>query len=155
MARSPGQPRKAQGRFASVDVLSPEQRRRNMAAIRGKDTQPEMLLRRLVYSLGYRYRLHVRNLPGCPDLVFFSRRKVIFVHGCFWHRHNCRMGRPMPRTRRAFWRMKLEGNKARDKRNRRKLRQMGWKGLVIWECQIRPAKMARLAARVSKFLAAT
>lgn len=136
-----------------MDVLSPEQRRRNMAAIRGKNTRPEMVLRRLVFSLGYRYRLHVRNLPGCPDMVFPRYGKVILVHGCFWHRHNCRMGRPMPRTRTEFWRAKLEGNKARDIQNMKMLLTMGWKVLTVWECQICPTKMERLVARITRFLA--
>jgi DNA mismatch endonuclease (patch repair protein) len=136
-----------------MDVLTPEERRRNMAAIRGKDTQPEMLLRRLVHSMGYRYRLHVRNLPGCPDIVLPRHRKVILVHGCFWHRHNCRLGRPWPRTRAAFWRAKLEGNKARDIRNLRKLRQLGWKVLTVWECQIHHLRMDKVAARITRFLA--
>ena len=135
-----------------MDVLTPEQRRRNMAAIRSKDTVPEMLLRRLVHSLGYRYRLHIRSLPGCPDLVFPRRHKVIFVNGCFWHRHNCRLGRPMPRSAANFWRTKLEGNKVRDARNRKKLRRMGWKVLVVWECQIGPRNRGKLADRVKRFL---
>ena len=138
-----------------MDVLSPEQRRRNMAAIRGKNTQPEMLLRRLVFSLGYRYRLHVRNLPGCPDIVLPRHGKVILVHGCFWHRHNCRMGRPLPRTRGEFWLAKLEGNKARDIRNRKMLLSMGWKVLTVWECQISPRNMTKLAGRIMAFLAAS
>jgi len=133
-----------------MDVLTPEERRRNMAAIRGKDTQPEMLLRRLVHSLGYRYRLHVRNLPGCPDIVLPRHRKVILVHGCFWHRHNCRLGRPWPRTRAVFWRNKLEGNKARDVKNRKALRKLGWEVLVVWECQTRRPEWLR--GRVSGFL---
>ena len=82
-----------------VDVLTPKQRQFCMSRIQGKDTRPEMVVRRMVHALGYRYRLHVRSLPGCPDLVFPSREKVIFVHGCFWHRHNCRYGRVRPATR--------------------------------------------------------
>jgi DNA mismatch endonuclease (patch repair protein) len=136
-----------------MDVLTPEERRRNMAAIRGKDTQPEMLLRRLVHSMGYRYRLHVRNLPGCPDIVLPRHRKVILVHGCFWHRHNCRLGRPWPRTRAAFWRVKLDANKARDSRNLQKLRQLGWKVLTVWECQLHHSKMDKVSARITRFLA--
>lgn len=133
-----------------ADVLSPEQRRYNMSRIRGKDSKPEMVVRRLVHGLGYRYRLHHRDLPGCPDLVFTSRRKVIFVHGCFWHRHRCRYGRPMPATRRRFWQAKLEGNKARDAKNRRALRRCGWRVLVVWECQTKD--LEKLADRLVAFL---
>lgn len=114
-----------------------------------------MLLRRVVFSLGYRYALHVRKLPGCPDIVLPRHRKVILVHGCFWHRHRCRMGRPMPQTRTEFWRAKLEGNMARDIRNRKRLRQLGWRVLIVWECQLRPAKMENLTARLIRFLASS
>jgi len=106
-----------------------------MSRIRGKDTKPEMIVRRLVHAAGYRYRLHRRDLPGCPDLVFPGRGKVIFVHGCFWHRHRCRYGRSMPSTRKAFWKRKLEANRARDRKNRRALRRQGWDVFVVWECQ--------------------
>jgi len=106
-----------------------------MSRIRGKDTKPEMIVRRLVHAAGYRYRLHRRDLPGCPDLVFPGRGKVVFVHGCFWHRHRCRYGRPMPSTRKAFWKRKLEANRARDRKNRRALRRQGWDVFVVWECQ--------------------
>jgi DNA mismatch endonuclease, patch repair protein len=119
------------------DVLTPEQRRYCMSRIRCKNTKPEMIVRRLVHALGYRYRLHVRDLPGSPDLVLPSRRKVIFVHGCFWHRHRCKYGRPQPETRRDFWEAKLGRNKERDQQNRRVLRQLGWDVLVVWECQTR------------------
>jgi DNA mismatch endonuclease (patch repair protein) len=121
-----------------------------MAAIRGKDTGPEMTVRRLLTAMGYRYRLHSRALPGRPDLVFSSRRAVVFVHGCFWHRHACLHGRVMPRTRRAFWRAKLEGNAVRDKRTRSQLRREGWRVLVVWECQLRDVD--KLAAYLRAFL---
>ncbi len=123
-----------------------------MRAIRGKDTKPEHAVRSLIHRLGYRYRLHVRELPGCPDLVFPSRRKVIFVHGCFWHRHHCRKGRSTPTTRARFWKEKLESNKSRDVKHRRKLRRLGWSVLTIWECQIAPKKADQLAQRVRRFL---
>ncbi len=119
-----------------TDVLTPTQRRYCMSRIRNKDTKPEMIVRRILYKLGYRYRLHVSHLPGKPDLVFSSRNKAIFVHGCFWHRHNCRFGKVVPETRKAFWTDKLEKNKARDKRNRAALRRRGWQVFVVWECQI-------------------
>jgi DNA mismatch endonuclease, patch repair protein len=119
-----------------VDSLTPEERSEIMARVRAKNTRPEMAVRKLVYALGYRYRLHERSLPGCPDLVFRSRRKVIFVHGCFWHRHaGCALAR-MPKSRVYFWTAKLEGNRQRDERSRRALTLEGWKVLTIWECQI-------------------
>ena len=133
-----------------MDVLSPLQRSRCMAAIRGKDTGPEMIVRRLLTALGYRYRLHGRALPGKPDLVFASRRAVVFVHGCFWHRHFCRFGRVVPKTRAAFWRTKLEGNATRDSRTRARLRREGWRVLVVWECQLRDVE--QLATRLRAFL---
>jgi DNA mismatch endonuclease, patch repair protein len=98
---------------------------------------PELLLRRAVHGEGYRYRLHVKNLPGSPDLVFPTRKKVIFVHGCFWHSHqNCRLGK-LPKSNLGFWKPKLEGNRERDLRNIRKLRRMGWQVLVVWQCNLR------------------
>ena len=133
-----------------VDVLTPEQRQYCMSRIRGKDTKPEMIVRKLVHALGYRYRLHRHDLPGCPDLVFPGRRKVILVHGCFWHRHRCRYGQVMPATRRRFWREKLESNRARDALNRRRLRRLGWQVLVVWECQTRNS--AGLLDRIVRFL---
>lgn len=133
-----------------MDVLSPEQRSRNMAAIRGKHTTPELVVRRVLSSLGYRYRLRGRLLPGKPDIVFASRRAAILVHGCFWHRHTCANGRVMPKTRRAFWKAKLEGNANRDKAGLRALRKAGWRVLVVWECETRDA--ARLSRRLERFL---
>jgi DNA mismatch endonuclease, patch repair protein len=120
-----------------------------MRLVRGKDTGVEFAVRRLVHGLGYRYRKHGRGLPGKPDLVFASRRKLIFVHGCFWHRHACALGR-MPKSRVSFWQSKLEGNHARDIRVARRLRRDGWKVLVIWECQVRDR--ATLTRRVRRFL---
>ena len=121
-----------------------------MARIRSKGMRPEMLVRKLVFRLGYRYRLHARDLPGCPDLVFRPRRKLIFVHGCFWHQHkNCAIGR-MPKSRVDFWKTKLEGNRDRDEKVKRKLAREGWKVLILWECQLRDA--TRLEARIRRFL---
>ncbi|MFH1747764.1 MAG: DNA mismatch endonuclease Vsr [Planctomycetota bacterium] len=133
-----------------MDVLTKEQRQRNMRAIRSRDTQPEMFVRRLVHSMGFRYRLHCRNLPGQPDLVFASRKKTVFVHGCFWHRHRCRYGRVVPATRREFWTKKLQKNIQRDRRVRRQLRALGWKSLTIWECQLKD--VTRLRNRLHTFL---
>jgi DNA mismatch endonuclease, patch repair protein len=123
-----------------------------MSLVRAKNSKPELAVRKLVHSLGYRFRLHRQDLPGCPDLVFPSRQKVIFVHGCFWHRHRCSMGDRLPKSRTAFWSTKLGENRRRDLRTGQKLRRVGWKALVIWECQTHPAKIARLIARIVEFL---
>lgn len=133
-----------------MDVHTKQQRQRNMRAIRCRDTKPEMFVRRLVHSLGYRYRLHGRSLPGRPDLVFASKKKVLFVHGCFWHRHRCKYGRVVPATRRQFWMDKLQKNSDRDRRVRRQLRALGWRSLTIWECQLKQAD--RLTDRIRSFL---
>lgn len=133
-----------------TDVLTPAQRRLNMSRIRGVNTRPEMLVRRLVHAFGYRYRLHAVDLPGRPDLVFRPRRKIIFVHGCFWHGHNCRYGRVRPRTNAAFWHAKLSGNRQRDRAVRSQLRRGGWQVLVVWECQLRDLERTR--ERLEEFL---
>lgn len=133
-----------------MDTLNPKQRSRLMSLVRSKNTQPELLVRRLIHRMGFRYRLHVRDLPGSPDLVFPTRRKVIFVNGCFWHRHHCANGRRIPKSRVAFWRAKLAGNRDRDRRNRRKLRRSGWAVLVVWECQTKDSRA--LSENVSLFL---
>ena len=127
-----------------MDKLTPERRSRNMGRIGSKDTKPEMLVRRLVHGLGYRYRLHAKDLPGKPDLVFRSRKKVIFVHGCFWHQHKgCREGR-VPGGRESYWAPKLARNIERDREHLRSLKCLGWRVLVLWECQLDgPAKLER------------
>ena len=120
-----------------IDSLSAVERSRIMARVKGKNTRPEMLVRRLRHGAGFRYRLHDATLPGKPDLVFARQRKVIFVHGCFWHRHEgCALAR-IPKSNRAFWLAKLEGNKARDAANQRQLLEAGWKALVVWECELK------------------
>lgn len=134
-----------------VDTFSRAERSRIMAAVKSKDTTPELLIRRLVHSFGYRYRLHVRSLPGTPDLVFPRLRKIIEVNGCFWHMHNCGRCR-IPSSRRDYWIAKIERNAARDKRTRRELRKLGWEVLVIWECQIQPSRKDRLRRRIIAFL---
>jgi DNA mismatch endonuclease, patch repair protein len=130
------------------DPLSPEQRSLLMSKVRGKNTGPEILVRRLIFAMGYRYRLHATTLPGTPDLVFPSRRKCIFVHGCLWHRHGCALDRP-PKSRRDFWEAKLQGNKERDSKRQSELRKLGWRVLVIWECQL---KRSNLRSRIQRFL---
>lgn len=135
-----------------MDTLTPTERSLRMALVRSKNTKPELLVRHIVHSMGYRYRLHVAGLPGCPDLVFPSRKKVIFVHGCFWHQHACHMGNRMPKSRVEFWRKKLEGNKRRDAKHRRQLRHLGWGALTVWECQLQPKALLKLMARLHHFL---
>jgi DNA mismatch endonuclease, patch repair protein len=133
-----------------VDNLSPSERSKIMARVLSRNTRPEMAVRSLVFSLGYRYRLHVRDLPGRPDLVFRGRGKVIFVHGCFWHRHsNCALAR-LPKSRQDFWIPKLEGNRKRDEKNAGELRREGWGVMTIWECQLKNPN--RLADRIMRFL---
>lgn len=111
-----------------------------MSRIRGVDTKPEIVVRRVAHAMGYRFRLHSRNLPGRPDLVFARRRAVLFVHGCFWHMHDCPFGRVTPKTNADFWAAKREGNARRDRRVLQQLRKLGWRCSVIWECQTRDVK---------------
>lgn len=123
-----------------------------MRKVRAKNTAPELILRRLLRSMGYRgYRIHYDKLPGKPDVVFTRRKKVIFVHGCFWHGHHCRAGRNTPKSNIGYWEPKLAGNKARDKRNIQRIRRAGWRVLVIWECQLRD--VAKIKRRFQKFFA--
>lgn len=117
-----------------ADKLSRERRSANMRQIRSRDTKPEVAVRRIVHAMGYRYRLHRRDLPGKPDLVFGPRRAVIFVHGCFWHQHDCRDGHS-PRSNTGYWAEKLRRNVERDTAQAAALAAMGWRVLAIWECQ--------------------
>lgn len=122
-----------------MDTLSPAERSARMARVKGKGSSAELTVRRLVHRLGYRYRLHGGKLPGRPDLVFPGRKKVIFVHGCFWHRHpdpDCKLAR-LPKSRHEFWVPKLEGNRARDLRQLAALEALGWRALVLWECGLK------------------
>lgn len=120
-----------------MDTLSPSERSRRMARVKSKGTGPEMVVRRLLFSLGYRYRLHDRSVPGSPDIVFKRKKKAIFVHGCFWHRHDgCPLAR-LPKSRLDFWIPKLEGNRERDTRTLHQLKSLGWDVLVIWECELK------------------
>jgi len=134
-----------------LDRLSTAARSRNMAAITSRDTVPEKVVRKLLRSMGVKFRSHVRSLPGCPDIVIRQTRKVIFVHGCFWHLHRCREGR-VPRSRQTYWRPKLLSNMARDRRNRRKLARRGWRSFIVWECQTEPKRILRLRERIQAFL---
>ena len=135
-----------------VDVLSPEQRHRNMSRIRGRDTTPERTVRSVLHGLGYRFRLHRRDLPGRPDIVLPRFGVVIFVHGCFWHRHpGCRYT-TTPRTRACFWQQKFAQNVERDRRNVASLSKSGWRVLCVWECEMRDRDA--LARRLVRFLEA-
>jgi DNA mismatch endonuclease, patch repair protein len=135
-----------------MDTLTRGERSQRMALVRGKNTAPEILVRREVRGLGFRYRLHGRGLPGRPDLVFSKRRRVIFVHGCFWHRHaaaSCKLAR-LPKSRLDFWKPKLQSNRLRDARNVSALRRAGWRVLVVWECELTDKTWLR--CRLKKFL---
>ncbi|CAJ0693770.1 hypothetical protein R82526_04045 [Ralstonia mannitolilytica] len=120
-----------------LDLLSAEKRSWLMSRIKSKDTTPELAVRRLLHRLGYRYRLHTAHLPGKPDLVFPARKKVVFVHGCFWHGHaGCRYAKT-PGSRSEFWREKMDRNRSRDQRNQKELEDLGWSVFVVWQCQLR------------------
>ena len=133
-----------------MDRLSPERRSENMRRIRCKDTSPEMTVRRLVHGMGYRYRLHVETLPGRPDLVFPRLRRIIQVHGCFWHQHKGCPQSHIPKSRVGYWRPKLTKNKRRDREHEAKLRLTGWDVLTIWECEMKGPIL--VAKRISTFL---
>jgi DNA mismatch endonuclease, patch repair protein len=133
-----------------VDHLTPEYRSRLMSRVRSKDTRPELVVRKLVYSMGFRYRLHRADLPGRPDLVFASRRRIIFVNGCFWHRHEGCKRASFPKSRTEFWKNKFEANVARDRRVNRELCDDGWNVLTIWECET--FKPLELSGKLQAFL---
>lgn len=133
-----------------VDVLTPEQRRKNMSHVRSVNTKPELLARRIIHAMGYRYRLHARDLPGTPDIVFRRRRKVIFVNGCFWHLHFCRFGQVRPATNSAFWEDKRQGTVLRDASKTSALEEQGWRVLSVWECELKDT--CALEAKIKRFL---
>jgi DNA mismatch endonuclease, patch repair protein len=138
-----------------TDVFTPEQRSRNMAAIRSRDTAPELRVRKALHLLGYRYRVCRSDLPGKPDIVLPRYRTVIFVHGCFWHMHDCPMGRPKPATNASFWEEKRSRNAARDKRHAASLRRAGWRVFTVWECQTCSAeKLSRAVGLLDRRLRA-
>jgi DNA mismatch endonuclease, patch repair protein len=132
-------------------MMSRERRSALMSRIRSRNTEPELIVRRLLHALGYRYVLHDGRLPGSPDLAFPSRRKAIFVHGCFWHGHSCGRGF-RPKTNSAFWASKIDLNTVRDRRQVRALTSLGWRSLTVWECAARPARLAALKRRLVAFL---
>jgi DNA mismatch endonuclease (patch repair protein) len=136
-----------------TDRLSAEARSRIMRAIRNKNTKPELAVRKYLFKQGYRYRLHPKQLPGKPDLSFPSRKKAIFIHGCFWHQHSapdCPI-RVVPSSNKKYWRPKLRRNVSRDRENAAHLRKLGWKSLVVWECELRD-NTAKARKRIKKFL---
>jgi len=133
-----------------IDTLTKEERSERMRRVKARDTKPEVQLRRLVWSLGYRYRKNCRDIVGRPDLSFIGRKRAIFLHGCFWHRHDCPSGRRAPKSRIKFWNSKFEHNVSRDAVVMRALRAAGWRALIVWECELRdPVKIER---RVRRFL---
>lgn len=134
-----------------MDVHSPIQRSYNMSRIKGKNTTPEEIIRKLLWRYGYRYRLHSKDLPGKPDIVFPGRKKVLFVHGCFWHRHNCRYFK-WPKTNAEFWKKKIGDNVTRDNRNYGLLAESGWSALVIWECETKTRDFVELRNKLETFL---
>lgn len=133
-----------------ADVFTPEKRSQIMARITGRNTKPEIVVRKLIHALGYRFRLHCDTLPGTPDIVLPRLEKVVFVNGCFWHGHQGCARATVPTTNTKFWRKKIEGNIARDKRTVRKLRRQGWGVMVVWECQTRD--LEKLSRRIGRFL---
>ena len=133
-----------------VDILTKSQRYVCMSHNKGKDTKPEIVVRKLISSMGYRYRLHRKDLPGRPDVVFSSRKKVIFINGCYWHRHKCKKGCSTPKTKHSFWQSKFSKTIKRDKTNYQELSHLGWRVLVIWECQLKDIENVK--KKIVKFL---
>ncbi len=132
------------------DTIDPERRSENMRRIKSKGMRPELAVRRIVHSMGYRYRLHLPNLPGKPDLVFSRLKKTIEVRGCFWHQHGKCVDSHIPKTRVEYWRAKLQRNRQRDKQNTKELESLGWQVLVVWECEV--ADLIRLKKSLLRFL---
>jgi DNA mismatch endonuclease, patch repair protein len=133
-----------------MDTLTPMQRSERMGRVRSRDTKPELKLRKLVWHLGHRYRKNKKSVIGKPDLAFVGRKRAIFLHGCFWHRHDCRSGRREPKSRLDFWRSKFQRNVARDAEVREQLTGAGWRSLIVWECELRD--QTAVENRVREFL---
>jgi DNA mismatch endonuclease (patch repair protein) len=134
----------------TTDVYPPAKRSAVMAAVKGRDTKPELIVRRLIWRLGARYRLHRRDLPGSPDIVLPRRRLVVFVHGCFWHGHDCARGARVPKANRDYWLAKVGRNRARDIETQAKLEALGWRVETVWECELKD--QAGLEARLRAIL---
>lgn len=128
----------------------PDRRSRTMRAVKARDTEPELIVRRMIFAMGFRYRLHRKDLPGRPDIALVARRKVIFVHGCFWHGHDCSRGARIPKSNTDYWTKKINANRARDAKNISALKSNNWKTLVVWECELR--KSAMVSNRLKRFL---
>jgi DNA mismatch endonuclease (patch repair protein) len=139
-----------------TDNITTEQRQRNMQRVRGKDTKPELLVRRYLHAAGFRFRLHDARLPGTPDVVLSRYRTVVFVQGCFWHSHGAgclRKSRESPKTNAAFWQVKLAGNRARDERTQQQLREQGWQVLTVWECELKKSELGATLHRLTRDIA--
>lgn len=134
-----------------ADIFSKKKRSQIMSKITGKNTKPELTIRKLLFSEGYRYRLHRKDLPGNPDIVFPSRKKVVFINGCFWHGHNCKKA-ALPESNKEFWQKKINGNVGRDKANLVKLKQMRWKSFVVWQCEIKKRTLGKKIRQIKTFL---
>ncbi len=128
----------------TTDVFTKEKRSEVMRAVKGRDTKPEVALRKKLFALGLRYRLNVKELPGKPDLVFPKHKAVVFVHGCFWHGHDCKRGARAPKQNADYWREKIARNKARDKKNAAELKKLGWRVITVWECDLKDLDPASL-----------
>lgn len=124
-----------------------------MASVGSKNTGPELVVRRALHKLGFRFRLHRKDLPGCPDLVFPKLKKIVFVHGCYWHGHRCDYG-SLPKTRVSFWKAKIAGNRERDRRVRAQLKKLGWRTFIVWQCQLRKCR-TKAIEKLELFLQST
>ena len=133
-----------------ADIVSKQKRSEMMSLIRSKDTKPEITVRKILHRLGYRFRLHRKDLPGQPDIVLRKYKTVIFVHGCFWHGHSCKKGKTLPKTNESFWQNKIKGNQARDNKVLQELTLLGWHPCIIWECEVR--NDTRLVERILECL---
>ncbi len=133
-----------------TDKLTPERRSANMSKIRSQDTSPELIVRRLVHGMGYRFRLHVASLPGKPDIVLARLKSIIEVRGCFWHQHPGCIDSHVPKSHKQYWEPKLQRNQRRDKENGRSLRKLGWRVYIVWECETRES--TKLSRRIARFL---
>lgn len=133
----------------STDVFTKEKRSEVMRAVKGRDTRPEMALRKKLHALGFRYRLNVKDLPGKPDLVFPKHKTVVFVHGCFWHGHQCKRGNRQPKQNADYWKEKIARNKSRDKKNAKELEKLGWRVITVWECELKDLDPASLPIKRS------
>lgn len=134
-----------------ADIFNKEKRSEIMSKISGKNTKPELIIRKALFSEGYRFLLHGKDLPGNPDIVFPGRKKVIFINGCYWHGHNCKKA-ALPETNKQFWKKKIDGNVERDRKNLDNLLKMGWKGFVIWQCEIKRGTLKDKINRIKMFL---